>query len=46
VPNPIDERLRRALTREEIMQLPPETRDKILRAQGQPVPSPSPTPKR
>ena len=46
VPNPIPESLRRPLTREEIMKLPPDVRDRILRAQGQPVPSPSPTPKR
>jgi NADH-quinone oxidoreductase subunit M len=46
VPVTIPERLRRPMTREEIMQLPPEIRDKILRAQGQPVPTPSPTPKK
>jgi hypothetical protein len=38
----IPERLRRPLTLEEIKQLPPETRDMILKAIGQPLPSPSP----
>jgi hypothetical protein len=42
----IPERLRRPLTLEEIKQLPPETRDMILKAIGQPVPSPSPSPKK
>jgi hypothetical protein len=41
IPPQIPEILRRPLTREEIMRLPPETRDMILRAQGQPVPSPT-----
>jgi NADH-quinone oxidoreductase subunit M len=47
----IPENLRRAMTKEEIMRLPPATRDMILRAQGQlppvspPPPSPSPSPK-
>jgi hypothetical protein len=41
IPPQIPERLRRPLTREEIMKLPPETRDMILRAQGLPVPSPT-----
>ena len=41
IPAQIPERLRRPLTREEIMKLPPETRDMILRAQGLPVPSPT-----
>ncbi len=44
--NAIPERLRRPLTLEEIKQLPPETRDMILKAIGQPVPSPSPSPKK
>jgi hypothetical protein len=42
----IPERLRRPLTLEEIKQLPPETRDMILKAIGQPIPSPSPSPKK
>ena len=42
----IPERLRRPLTLEEIKQLPPETRDMILKAIGQPIPSPSPAPKK
>jgi len=41
IPPQIPERLRRPLTREEIMKLPPETRDMILRAQGLPVPTPT-----
>lgn len=41
IPFQIPERLRRPLTREEIMKLPPETRDMILRAQGRPLPSPT-----
>ena len=45
IPPGIPERLRRPLTREEILQLPPATRDMILRAQGQPLPTPSPTPR-
>jgi hypothetical protein len=44
--NNIPERLRRPLTLEEIKQLPPETRDMILKAIGQPVPTGSPTPKK
>lgn len=44
--NQIPERLRRPLTLEEIKQLPPETRDMILKAIGQPVPAGSPTPKK
>ncbi len=46
--NDIPERLRRPLTLEEIKQLPPETRDMILKAIGQPVPagSPAPAPKK
>ncbi|MBI1760623.1 MAG: hypothetical protein HYR56_04220 [Acidobacteria bacterium] len=46
--NDIPERLRRPLTLEEIKQLPPETRDMILKAIGQPVPtgSPAPSPKK
>lgn len=44
--NDIPERLRRPLTLEEIKQLPPETRDMILKAIGQPVPAGSPTPKK
>lgn len=44
--NSIPERLRRPLTLEEIKQLPPETRDMILKAIGQPVPAGSPTPKK
>ena len=45
IPAQIPEMLRRPLTHEEIMKLPPETRDMILRAQGKPVPTPSPTKK-
>lgn len=41
IPPQIPEILRRPLTPEEIMRLPPETRDMILRAQGKPVPSPT-----
>lgn len=41
IPPQIPESLRRPLTHEEIMRLPPETRDMILRAQGKPVPSPT-----
>src|SRR5204862_4900977 len=44
--NDIPERLRKPLTLEEIKQLPPETRDMILKAIGQPVPAGSPTPKK
>ena len=44
--NQIPERLRRPLTLEEIKQLPPETRDMILKAIGQPVPAGSPAPKK
>ena len=44
--NDIPERLRRPLTLEEIKQLPPETRDMILKAIGQPVPAGSPAPKK
>ncbi len=40
--NDIPERLRRPLTLEEIKQLPPETRDMILKAIGQPVSAGSP----
>jgi hypothetical protein len=43
IPAQIPEMLRRPLTHEEMMKLPPETRDMILRAQGKPVPTPSPT---
>ncbi|MFN7928572.1 MAG: hypothetical protein U0Y68_11605 [Blastocatellia bacterium] len=42
VPNVIGDRLHRALTLEEINQLPPETRDAILRAQGRLPASPAP----
>ena len=42
IPNSIPERLRRPLTLEEINQLPPETRDMILRAQGRLATSPAP----
>jgi hypothetical protein len=38
----IPEQLRRPLTLEEIKRLPPESRDMILKAIGQPVPAPSP----
>lgn len=41
VPSTIEDRLRRPLTDKEIMALPPETRDMILRAQGKPVPTPT-----
>ena len=41
IPAVIPDRLRRPLTLEEIMKLPPETRDMILRAQGRPLPSPT-----
>ncbi len=41
IPALIPERLRRPLTDKEIMALPPETRDMILRAQGKPVPTPT-----
>ena len=44
--NDIPERLRRPLTLEEIKQLPPESRDMILKAIGQPVPSASPAKKK
>ncbi len=44
--NSIPERLRRPLTLDEIKQLPPETRDMILKAIGQPVPTGSPAPKK
>lgn len=44
LPNVIGDRLYRALTLEEINQLPPATRDAILRAQGR-LPA-SPTPKK
>lgn len=42
LPNVIGDRLYRALTLEEINQLPPETRDAILRAQGRLPASPAP----
>jgi hypothetical protein len=38
----IPEQLRRPLTLEEIKKLPPESRDMILKAIGQPVPPPAP----
>jgi hypothetical protein len=41
IPANIQDRLRRPLTDQEIMQLPPETRDMILRAQGKPIPTPT-----
>jgi hypothetical protein len=37
----IPEQLRRPLTLDEIKKLPPESRDMILKAIGQPVPSPT-----
>jgi hypothetical protein len=37
----IQDRLRRPLTDQEIMQLPPATRDMILKAQGKPIPTPT-----
>ena len=46
LPPAIGDRLRRALTLEEINQLPPETRDAILRAQGRLPASPSPAAKK
>ncbi len=42
LPSVIGDRLYRALTLEEINQLPPETRDTILRAQGRLPASPAP----
>ena len=41
VPVNIQDRLRRPLTDQEIMQLPPATRDMILKAQGKPIPTPT-----
>jgi hypothetical protein len=46
LPPAIWDRMTRALTREEIEKLPPETRDMILRAQGRLQASPTPTPKK
>lgn len=46
LPPVIGDRLYRALTLEEINQLPPATRDMILKAQGRLPASPSPTPKK
>lgn len=42
LPPAIWDRMTRALTREEIDKLPPETREMILRAQGRLNPSPTP----
>jgi uncharacterized lipoprotein NlpE involved in copper resistance len=42
LPPAIWDRMTRALTREEIDKLPPETREMILRAQGRLTPSPTP----
>ena len=42
----IPEQLRRPLTLDEIKKLPPESRDMILKAIGQPVPAPSASPKK
>ena len=46
LPSVIEDRLKRALTLEEINQLPPEIRDTILRAQGRLPASPAPAPKK
>ena len=46
LPPVIGDRLYRALTLEEINQMPPETRDMILRAQGRLPASPAPSPKK
>ena len=45
IPPSIMERVGRPLTREEILKLPPEKRDPILRAIGQTPPPASPAPK-
>lgn len=45
-PSFIEDRLKRALTLEEINRLPPEVRDAILRAQGRLPASPTPLPKK
>lgn len=45
-PSFIEDRLKRALTLEEINRLPPEIRDTILRAQGRLPASPAPSPKK